>query len=65
MTVTVYVPGVVRSEDETDIVEAPVPFAVRATLVGVKDAVGPTGASDAVASAGATVAARFIVPKKL
>jgi len=35
-----------------------VPFPVSATLAGLKDAVGSTGESDAVVSAGATEAAR-------
>jgi hypothetical protein len=43
----------------------PVPFAVRATLEGLEDAVGSTRESDAVVSAGATEAARFTVPAKL
>jgi len=46
-------------------VEAPVPFAVRATPAGLKDAVGSTRASDAVASAGTTEAARLTIPVKL
>ena len=46
-------------------VEVPVPFAVRTTLAGLKDAVGLERESDAVESAGATVAERFTVPEKL
>jgi hypothetical protein len=63
--VTVYVPGVVRSEDDTNMVEVPDPFAVRATPAGLKETVGSTRESDAVVSAGATEAARFTVPTKL
>jgi hypothetical protein len=55
----------VRSEDDTDMVEVPDPFAVRATPVGLKDAVGLTRESDAVVSIGATEAARFTVPTKV
>ena len=65
VTVIVYVPGVVRSDADTVMVEVPVPFAVRTTLAGLKDAVGLERESDAVVSAGATVAERFTVPKKL
>ena len=46
-------------------VEVPVPFEVRSTLAGLKDAVGSTRESDAFVSAGATEAARFTVPTKL
>ena len=46
-------------------VEAPVPFVVRATPTGLKDTVGFTRESDALVSAGVTVAARFTVPVKL
>jgi len=46
-------------------VEVLVPFAISATLAGLKDAVGSTRESDEVESAGATEAARFTVPTKL
>ena len=46
-------------------VDVPVPFAKRVTLVGLNDVVGLTGESDAVASEGATVADRLTVPAKL
>ena len=46
-------------------VEVPVPFEVRATLAGLKDAVGSTREIDEVMSAGATEVARLTVPTKL
>jgi len=46
-------------------VDEPVPFAPRATLVGLKDTVGSTRESDAVVSDEAIVAERLTVPAKL
>jgi len=43
----------------------PVPFAPRLTLAGLNDAVGLTGESEAVVSAGETDAVRPTVPVKL
>jgi len=59
------VPGVVRRDVETDRVEVADPFPAMFTLVGLREALGPTGERDAVVSAGATEAARFTVPVKL
>ena len=64
VTVIVWVPGVVRSDDETVMVDEPVPFAARSTLAGLKETVGSTRESDAVVSAAAIEAARFTVPVK-
>ena len=50
---------------ETDRVEVANPFPAMFTLVGLREALGPKGERDAVASAGATEAARFTVPVKL
>ena len=54
-----------RSDADTVIVEALVPFAVRTTLAGLKDAVGLARESEAVVSAWEIVAERLTVPTKL
>lgn len=46
-------------------VEMPVPFVARPTPTGLKATVGSALESDAVVSAGVTVAAKFTVPAKL
>lgn len=62
--VTMYVPGVVRSEVDTVNVAEFVPLRVRGRDVELKDAEGATGEIPAVRLAGVTCAARLTLPEK-
>src|SRR6266496_1450623 len=62
--VTMYVPGVVRSDADTVRVAEPVPLGCRFTADELRAAVGWAGESPAVRLAGATFAVRLTLPEK-
>jgi len=62
--VTIYVPGVVRSDADTVRVAEPVPPGCRLTADELRAAVGWAGESPAVRLEGATFAVRLTLPEK-
>jgi len=62
--VTMYVPGVVRSDADTVRVAEAVPLGCRFTADELRAAVGWAGESPAVKLAGATLAVRLTLPEK-
>ena len=64
MIVTIYVPGVVRSDADTVRVAEPVPPGCRLTEDELRTAVGWAGESPAVRLEGATFAVRLTLPEK-
>src|SRR2546426_7830383 len=62
--VTMYVPGVVRSDADTVRVAEPVPPGCRLTADELRAAVGWAGESPAVRLEGATFAVRLTLPEK-
>jgi len=62
--VTIYVPGVVRSDADTVRVAEPVPPGCKLTADELRAAVGWSGESPAVRLEGATFAVRLTLPEK-